>query len=1117
MRVKFIALFFVLLCVPAWAQNSISVRVTDGQKPLAGATVALRIWGEKPYREETLHTGDDGAVTFQLAQPLDPKKPVGSVTAYAQGFALQSHAIDAATLELALPPGTIWRGTVVDEAGAPLAGATINVNAMRAQGADADDYNAFIFPVGEQMQAAYSAKTGADGAFEIAGLPVGGTFSYGTSAAKFAATNGQDVTPEQKTRIVLKPGALLSGQLLGLDGKPLPNFHVFASNADRLAGPGGGDAQTDAEGKFVIDGLNAGAYNVSADSPEDAAYVVPTQQNVLAKVGQTNAVPTLQAVAGLIVKGIVRDAATRTPLAGAQIAGIFGPDGGGSTRNQGQLTGADGRFSVRVLPGQNTFQFYQTPEFYISSGIQQTLDVDAKTPELVFDLPRQPIVTGTIIDEKNQPIAAQLKIWGGFQGSIKSDAQGKWSYQPESLEPVQLAGGDAENGYYEILAGNDLQVTSKEPQTIKVRLRFWQKLRGRVVAPDGTPRVGVAVKADFYYSAGTTGGLLDSALAAKTGADGTYQFDKIRGGEKTGEMANGLKVTVKAEGLSFAGGGEISADGANWQASDIVLSALDRQIEGTTAAGARVVAAGKSAVADANGHFSFKDLPAGEITVYAALNGNFGSATAAGAAPVSIELAPMKAQGTDVELGRDAWREVYRESEGKDFYARDWVLAQLNAVQGETFESLQASAGEPPTPNHDWSLASQLTKWAPKLGAGNRVAQIESVARGIQEPETRASAWLDAALAVPGDTELNARALREADALLARAATDMGSRESNLYRVAVVTERVEGEKAGAAALDKAIALTLKTRGAKTVQNAGYVESGRDGFLAMYAEVVAQGSPELLRRLVNNIAPEAGDRVAALANAVPVVARARGVEAALPLLEELRAMPQPERTPGEFRSSQNEPQYAFDTTARRIAPLLAATSPARALELARRISDNGGRARALASVAAWQAPDMAAGLWREAVTIGDSGDTPRFAAQAFDKDAKLGRELFELARSRGANGESYSRGGFWAPYAFYLARADAGAARLELEREWSARLANNEGQSLSPIAMAMSAADGSRALEMARQIPAGKDNFWSLEARRKIAQYLVADENQRRDWPFDRWGATDTWEPGEQEW
>ena len=1109
---KYLALFFVLLCVPAWAQNTITVRVTDGQKPLAGASVALRIWGEKKWREETLRTDDAGATTFELAKPLDPKKPVGSVTVHAKGFALQSLGIKSQTLDFALQPGTVWRGKVVDEAGAPIAGALVNIRAFFLKKGEASDD---LSPAGEAVQAAYSTRSGADGTFEIADIPPDCTLSYGISAHYFAATEGLEVRSDVPVKAVMALGGALTGQVVGLDGKPLAKLYIGVVNSGNPI-EGAGEATSDSDGRFVIDSLAPGTYDVSANASSGHDYLFPTVKNVKVQVGQTSDAPIIRAVEGQLVRGIVRDKNTKKPLEGAQIAGVFGPDTSGPALDSSAVTEADGRFTLRVLPGKNTFYFFQAPQSYISNGVTQTLDVNEKTPELVFDLQPAPTLTGTIVNEKNQPIPAQLRLWGGPEDVINSDAQGKWNYQPSALQPIQIGGGDGENGYFEVTSDWKLPVPSTGPITVKVRTLPWHTLRGRVVAPDETPRANIEVTASFFFSIGDEGALGETTRTATTDDKGNYQFDKIRGDEN-GEMLNSLKVTVKAEALSFAGGGEIAPDGKNWRASDIVLAQRDRQIEGTTSPGARVVAGAQETKADANGKFKFVDLPRGEIAVYAALNGNFGSAVTADNEPIQIELSPVKAQGTDVELGRDAWREVYRESEGKDFYARDWTLARLNAVDGETFEALQQSAKEPPTPDHDWSLATQLAKWAPKLEAENRVAQVESVAKGIKDPEIRAMAWLDAALAVAADAELNQRALREAETAFERTPVEPDWREGNLYRLAVVTERAEGAKAGAAALDKAIALTLKSHGAKTVQTAGYVQSGRDGYLAMYAETVAQGSAELLRRLINNIQPEAGDRVAALGKAVPVVARARGVEAALPLLEELRAMPKPEWAPGEFHLSQNEPQYAFDVAARRIAPLLAATSPARGLELARRISDNGGRARALASVAPFQAPDVAAGLWREAVTLGDIGDAPRFAARAFDGDAKLGRELFELARARGANSQSYSRSGFWAPYAFYLARADAAAARLELEREWSARLAGNEGQSLSPVAMAMSAAAGARALEMARAIPAGKDNFWSLEARRKIGQYLVASAQQRRDWPFDRWGATDTWGPGQDEW
>jgi hypothetical protein len=62
-------------------------------------------------------------------------------------------------------------------------------------------------------------------------------------------------------------------------------------------------------------------------------------------------------------------------------------------------------------------------------------------------------------------------------------------------------------------------------------------------------------------------------------------------------------------------------------------------------------------------------------------------------------------------------------------------------------------------------------------------------------------------------------------------------------------------------------------------------------------------------------------------------------------------------------------------------------------------------------------------------------------------------------------------------------------------------------------MAMTAIAGKRADEMARQIPEGDPDMFQ-DTRRKIGVYLIANEEARRDFPFDRWGASDTWEPGD---
>ncbi len=120
--------------------------------------MALRIWGEKKWRDETLRTNAAGTTTFELEQPLDPEKPVGSVTVHAKGFALDGRNIKSATMEFALKPGATWRGLVVDETGAPIAGAQVRATALWPP---KNEKSSYLFPFGDEIIAAYSARTDA--------------------------------------------------------------------------------------------------------------------------------------------------------------------------------------------------------------------------------------------------------------------------------------------------------------------------------------------------------------------------------------------------------------------------------------------------------------------------------------------------------------------------------------------------------------------------------------------------------------------------------------------------------------------------------------------------------------------------------------------------------------------------------------------------------------------------------------------------------------------------------------------------------------------------------------------------------------------------------------------
>jgi hypothetical protein len=333
-------------------------------------------------------------------------------------------------------------------------------------------------------------------------------------------------------------------------------------------------------------------------------------------------------------------------------------------------------------------------------------------------------------------------------------------------------------------------------------------------------------------------------------------------------------------------------------------------------------------------------------------------------------------------------------------------------------------------------------------------------------------------------------------------------RESNLYRAAAVAAKTD-EKAGFAALDRAVAFSLKNHGAKSTRSGnGQHQAGRDEAMATSAELVARAGLPMVRRLLQNIEPGLGYDVLALANALPTLAKQGDVEAVLPLLDELEKMPEPPKTE-ESRRADMSPEYAFASAATKIMPLLGAKSPQKALELARRVNDSnyGGRNKwqALAGAAKFQTGDIAAKLWREIVLGADAQNAPRYAARAWQIDPKLGRELFEIAREKvaAASSQEWQEREIWGGFGFYFARADAAQARFLLEREWgAARQKKTEGSQLGALALAMAAIDGPRAWQMAREIP-NEDDSASLEARRRIGLFLAASEEKRRDFPFSR--------------
>ncbi|MGE0191862.1 MAG: carboxypeptidase regulatory-like domain-containing protein [Planctomycetota bacterium] len=184
-------------------------------------------------------------------------------------------------LRVALAPGTVLDGVVLDEAGAPVRRAQVKAV---AGGRFHDQREAR--PNGSSFAI---VSTGEDGRFQIPGIPLDGISTVIVRAPGFA--QGRIAVRADKGRVAPQPlefrlaaGGRVRGRVFDPDGKPVmgANVYVIADGTPvlkedpRSASPGSAsehtylDAQvTDGKGRFAIDGLGLGrAYHVRAYSDE---------------------------------------------------------------------------------------------------------------------------------------------------------------------------------------------------------------------------------------------------------------------------------------------------------------------------------------------------------------------------------------------------------------------------------------------------------------------------------------------------------------------------------------------------------------------------------------------------------------------------------------------------------------------------------------------------------------------------------------------------------------------------------------------------------------------------------------------------------------------------------
>jgi protocatechuate 3,4-dioxygenase beta subunit len=465
----------------------------------------------------------------------------------AQNLAAIREIDDAATnVDLRLEPGLTLAVKVEDAAGKPIRSAAVTLSYSTGM-------SSFSLANGSPN------NSDAQGGIQFTALPQGKQYIVSINAAGYG-TASRTLTPgETKTTNLVCPTFVLraadrqlAGQVLGVDGKPVPGTQL------NIQGDGQpfGNAQSDATGRFSFPSVSDGPINISASYQGGGGrfFLTTTAQ---ARGGDTNV--TVQFVANnnfggqgvtVTTRGTVYDP-SGAPVPGVALA-LESGFGGGAVEIQSD---AAGKYS---LTWKSNPQMNSAPSL-LARSVERNLatvhNLDETTTNLDLHLEEGLTITTKVQDARGKPIADASAGLFGFSENrgypmnappARADDQGRIRF--ENLPPGQKYSLNiAATGYgsasQQVEAG-ETKVKNYDFPAVTLRLAD-RKLAGQVLGPDGKPVADANV---------STQGDGQPTLTARTDATGHFSFAAVGEGPVTlnansqGGARGYLNASIQAQG-----------------------------------------------------------------------------------------------------------------------------------------------------------------------------------------------------------------------------------------------------------------------------------------------------------------------------------------------------------------------------------------------------------------------------------------------------------------------------------------------------------------------------------------------------------------------------------------
>ena len=535
-----------------------------GTVSLSGGTMSRGRGRGMGWTDRRAELGEDLAFEFRGVRPDLTVTVSVDIPTLAPG---RSEALDLqpgtrTNCPIPLSQGGGIAGQVIDEAGMPVAGATLRASGQRGM----------MFGGRSPSR---EATSDAGGAYELRGLSAG---DYSVSASLDDWRGGktdervevEDGMTRTGTVITMIRGLEITGRVLMADGSPAARVPVRLEQARAGGGEEGGrrgfwgggnggperkETNTEDDGTFRFAALTETAARVVAAAEQTAADGSESQLVAIAEDVAPEGSEPLELVLRptLTLAGVVVDDAGE-PVTEFEVRaareGYSSRSGAGDGLRK-SITTEDGRFSVAGLSAGTWTVSIRASGYTSPEDQTRTVTVPQAGPEPRFILERRGSVRGIVVGPGGAPIAgatvARTQNRGGFGGGWGRRQEGVTSGDDGSFELEDLRPGaqsfEASSDDWAKSEPVSVEVIAGETaEGLVLELRRGGTISGIVRDAEGNPWSGRRVT---YAQGGGPMAMFGGSDTATTDASGSFTFERVPPGNWTVNASPGEREMFK--------------------------------------------------------------------------------------------------------------------------------------------------------------------------------------------------------------------------------------------------------------------------------------------------------------------------------------------------------------------------------------------------------------------------------------------------------------------------------------------------------------------------------------------------------------------------------------------